>query len=225
MTTKAGVIPTLTMAAAEEKEQPPPNKPARTVDNSCSDSGSDSTSRNSITKSGDGANDGGALTGMTVVQYVFEFLDGLAYVSLDDLLALALSANSHAELVREHILLPGRWANEYHKLLSSMHTVINQNGLLSGVTVTDLTARRIKLVEAVKNIDGRFMTLPVKELKCVRDGRQLFVPNQRNPSRYIGKAGVGLTCCSQTSDEIPLGHDSDIAHLVGCVLPQVIFLI
>ena len=64
------------------------------------------------------------------------------------------------------------------------------------------------------------MTLPVKDLNCVRDGRQLFVPNGRNPSRYISKAGAGLTCCSQNSDEIPLGHDSDIAHLAGCVLPQ-----
>ena len=151
--------------------------------------------------------------------------DVLAYVSLDDLFALALSANSHAELVREHILLPGRWLwpIEYHKQLSSMHFrhVRDQNGLLLR-TIRHPTARR-KLVETVEDIDDRFMTLPVKAVNCVRDGGQLFVPGQ-NPRRYVSKAGAGgLKCCSATSDEIPLGHDSNIADLVGRVLPQVIF--
>ena len=85
-TTKAGVIPTLKKAAAEAKEQPPqepPNKRARTEDNSCSNSGAASTGDS--TKSGDG----GTLTGMSVgsltdieetIQGAFHFLDGPADV-------------------------------------------------------------------------------------------------------------------------------------------------
>ena len=79
---------------------------------------------------------------------------------------------------------------------------------------------RLKLVDTVEKIDSRFMTLPTKVVSCVRDGGQLWEPTGR-PDRYNSKAEATLKCCSATSNKIPLGHDSNIAHLVGHVLPKV----
>ena len=93
--------------------------------------------------------------------------------------------------------------------------------------VTNIRAvEHAKLVDTIEKIDSRFMTLPTKDMNCLRLGGQLWEPTTigNRSDRYNSKAEATLKCCSATSNEIPLGHDSNIAHLVGRVLPKVNFL-